>query len=162
MAKPRLRTSRPDARRKRRSPRQRSSTRSIWPTTCVARRRCRSSGRRSAAWEGTFKRRVGEAGIRCALAIDAEEAATDFLNWQRREFPHDDPSILYLSQHVHADLAKRAAVALAAKAPKSPEYLLMKAELAEEQSDWENALETYRSCSRWRPNGPASISAREK
>ena len=101
-----------------------------------------------------LKRRVGEAGIRCALAIDHQEDATDFLNWQRREFPHDDPSILYLSQHVHADLAKRAAERLRATAPKSPEYLLMKAELAEEQSDWENALETYRELLKVAPERP--------
>ena len=101
-----------------------------------------------------LKRRVGEAGIRCALALDAEEDATEFLNWQRREFPHDDPSILYLSQHVHADLAKRAASVLAAKAPHSPEYLLMKAELAEEQSDWGNALETYRELLKVAPDRP--------
>jgi predicted Zn-dependent protease len=101
-----------------------------------------------------LKRRVGEAGIRCALALDQQEEATEFLNWQRREFARDDPSILYLSQHVHADLAKRAASELASKAPKSPEYLLMKAELAEEQRDWEVALETYRDLLKAAPERP--------
>ena len=101
-----------------------------------------------------LKRRVGEAGIRCALALDQQEEATDFLNWQRREFSHGDPSILYLSQHVHAGLAKRAAAELAAKAPKSLEHLLMKAKLAEEQRDWENALENYRDLLKVAPERP--------
>jgi len=58
------------------------------------------------------------ATVRCAMALDQDQAAVDALLQLRRESP-DDPEVLYVSTHLFSELSMRAAQELQARAPTS-------------------------------------------
>src|ERR1700749_1804312 len=88
------------------------------------------------------KRRIGQAGVKCAMTTDQRATAVEFLNTLSREFPHD-PQVLYLATHVYGDLSLRASQELAATAPHSREAMQMQAEALEEQGKWDQARGEY-------------------
>ena len=90
-----------------------------------------------------LKRRVGTAGVRCAMTLNDKAAATTFINWLDREFPHD-AEILYLSIHVYSDLSLRASQELMYSAPASPQVHQLNAESLETQGKVKEAMEEYR------------------
>src|ERR1700687_4134244 len=51
-----------------------------------------------------LKRKIGKAGVRCAMLLNQSADATIFLSWLQKEFPRD-PDILFLGVHVYSDLA---------------------------------------------------------
>lgn len=89
------------------------------------------------------KRRIGMAGVKCAMALDQRSAAVDFLQALGREFPRD-PAVLYLATHVYSDLSIRASQELAATAPSSREARQLDAEALEAQGKWLEAEAEYR------------------
>jgi tetratricopeptide (TPR) repeat protein len=96
----------------------------------------------AAALDKETKRRVGQAGVKCAMTVDQRAAATDFINALNREFPHD-PEVLYLATHVYGDLSLRASQELAATAPHSREAMQLEAESFQEQGKWDQARAEY-------------------
>jgi tetratricopeptide (TPR) repeat protein len=92
----------------------------------------------------TLKRRIGGAGVRCAMTINDAGTAVTFLAWLNREFPHD-PAILYLSSHVYSDLSLRASNELLMTAPGSPQVHELNAEALETMGKWKEAAEEYRA-----------------
>jgi tetratricopeptide (TPR) repeat protein len=88
------------------------------------------------------KRRIGQAGVKCAMTIDQRAAAVEFLNTLNREFPHD-PAVLYLATHVYSDLSMRASQELASSAPTSREARQLDAEALQEQGKWDEARAEY-------------------
>jgi tetratricopeptide (TPR) repeat protein len=90
-----------------------------------------------------LKRRIGFAGVRCAMFAQQPDAAEDFLRLLNREFPHD-PEVLYLSVHTYSDLASRAAADLAITAPQSAQGHELHAESLETNGKWDEAAKEYR------------------
>jgi hypothetical protein len=68
--------------------------------------------------EKELKRRVGFAGVRCAMTLNQPNQALEFLRMLDQEFPQD-PEVLYLSVHTYSDLSMRASQELANVAPNS-------------------------------------------
>lgn len=97
---------------------------------------------RSQVSEKDVKRRVGFAGVRCAMFISQADSAEAFLQFLNHEFPHD-PEVLYLSVHTFSDLSSRAAADLAATAPMSPQGHELHAESLETQGKWVEAEKEY-------------------
>lgn len=93
--------------------------------------------------DAELKRRVGMAGVKCAMALDQRSAAVDFLQTLGREFPRD-PAVLYLATHVYSDLSMRASQELAATSPNSREARQLDAEALEAQGKWPEAEAEYR------------------
>lgn len=91
-----------------------------------------------------LKRRVGSAGVRCAMDLNDATQAVSFLLWLNREFPHD-PAILYLSSHVYSDLSLRASNELLTTAPGSPQVHELNAEALETMGKWKDAADEYRA-----------------
>jgi tetratricopeptide (TPR) repeat protein len=92
----------------------------------------------------TMKRRIGTAGVRCAMTLNDAGTAVSFLAWLNREFPHD-AAILYLSSHVYSDLSIRASNELLTTAPGSPQVHELNAEALETMGKWKEAAEEYRA-----------------
>ncbi len=90
-----------------------------------------------------LKRRIGFAGVRCAMFVQQPDAAEDFLRLLNRGFPHD-PEVLYLSVHTYSDLASRAAADLAMRAPQSAQGHELHAESLETNGKWDEAAKEYR------------------
>jgi len=90
-----------------------------------------------------LKRRAETAGLRCAMALDQEDDAVDFLRMLKRDFAKD-PEVLYLSVHVYSDLSTRASQKLLVTAPASYQVHLLNAEVLEMQEKWEEAAAEYR------------------
>lgn len=90
-----------------------------------------------------LKRRVGTAGVRCAMTLNDKSGATTFINWLDREFPHD-AEVLYLSIHVYSDLSLRASQELMYAAPASPQVHQLNAESLETQGKLKEAMDEYR------------------
>jgi len=90
-----------------------------------------------------LKRRMGAAGVRCAMILDHQSAATTLLSWLREEFPHD-PEILFLATHVFSDLAARTSKEMMDGAPDSPLVAELNAENFEKQGQWDKAIAEYR------------------
>lgn len=90
-----------------------------------------------------LKRRIGFAGVRCAMGLDQRYAALDFLHFLDREFPHDS-AVLYLSVHTFSDLSMQASQELATSAPFSDQAQQLVAESFEVQGRWEDAEKEYR------------------
>ena len=89
-------------------------------------------------------KRTSEAnGLKCAMALDQEEAALDFLRMLARDFPKD-PEVLYLTVHVYSDLSTRASQRLLNTAPGSYQVHLLDAEVLEMQQKWDDAEAEYR------------------
>jgi len=94
--------------------------------------------------DATLKRRMGTAGVRCAMTLNDAGTAVSFLAWLNREFPHD-AAILYLSSHVYSDLSIRASNELLTTAPGSPQVHELNAEALETMGKWKEAAEEYRA-----------------
>jgi len=90
-----------------------------------------------------LKRRMGAAGVRCAMMLDHRGAATTILAWLEEQFPHD-PEILFMATHVYSDLAARSSKELMDTAPDSPLVVDINAENFERQGDWKKAIAEYR------------------
>jgi Tfp pilus assembly protein PilF len=90
-----------------------------------------------------LKRRVGFAGVRCAMFADQPDVAEMFLLFLNHEFQHD-PEVLYLSVHTYSDLSSRAAADLATTAPGSAQGHELHAESFETQGKWDAAAKEYR------------------
>jgi len=90
-----------------------------------------------------LKRRMGAAGVRCAMMLNHQGAATTLLAWLEQEFPHD-PEILFMATHVYSDLSARSSQELMDVAPNSPLVVEINAEKFEKQGDWKKAIAEYR------------------
>ena len=93
--------------------------------------------------EKELKRRVGFAGVRCAMTLNQPIEALDFLLMLDREFPQD-PEVLYLSVHTYSDLSMRASQKLMNVAPSSYPARQLAAESFEVQGRWDDAEKEYR------------------
>jgi tetratricopeptide (TPR) repeat protein len=90
-----------------------------------------------------LKRRMGAAGVRCAMMLNHKGAATTLLAWLEEQFPHD-PEILFMATHVYSDLSARSSQELMEAAPDSPLVVEINAENFEKQGDWRKAIAEYR------------------
>ena len=90
-----------------------------------------------------LKRTAEADGLKCAMSLDQEDAALDFLRRLRRDFPQD-PEVLYLAVHVYSDLSTRASQRLLMSAPASYQVHLLDAEVLEMQEKWDEAEAEYR------------------
>lgn len=90
-----------------------------------------------------FKRTAEADGLRCAMALDQEETALDFLRLLKRDFPKD-PEVLYLAVHVYSDLSTLASQHLLMSAPASYQVHELYAETLEMQERWDDAAAEYR------------------
>ena len=90
-----------------------------------------------------LKRRMGAAGVRCAMMLNHQGAATTLLAWLEEQFPHD-PEILFMATHVYSDLSARSSQELMEAAPDSPLVVEINAEKFEKQGDWRKAIAEYR------------------
>ena len=90
-----------------------------------------------------LKRRMGAAGVRCAMTLNHQGAATLLLAWLDQEFPND-PEILFMATHVYSDLAARTSQELMDAAPNSPLVVEINAEKFEKQGEWKKAIAEYR------------------
>ena len=90
-----------------------------------------------------LKRRMGAAGVRCAMMLNHQGAATTILAWLEDQFPHD-PEILFMATHVYSDLSARSSKELMDAAPDSPLVVEINAENFEKQGDWRKAIAEYR------------------
>ncbi len=90
-----------------------------------------------------LKRRMGAAGVRCAMMLNHQGAATLLLAWLEQEFPHD-PEILFMATHVYSDLSARSSQELLEVSPDSPLVVEINAEKFEKQGDWRKAIAEYR------------------
>ena len=108
---------------------------------------------RSRATDKDLKRNLGLAGVRCAMFNGQPDAASEFLLFLNREFPHD-PEVLYVSVHTYSDLANRAAADLAMSAPQSAEGRELHAESLETNGKWDEAAKEYRLVLEQNPRAP--------
>lgn len=100
-----------------------------------------------------LKRRIGSAGVRCAMALNKTSDAADFIQALNRSFPRD-PDVLYLSVHTYSDLSIRASQELLFTAPSSHQVRQLNAEAWEMQGKWEEAAEEYKVISVENPKLP--------
>ena len=105
------------------------------------------------ATDKELKRRVGFAGVRCAMFTSQPETAEEFLLFLNRELPHD-PEVLYLSVHTYSDLSNHAAADLATTAPKSIQGHELHAESLETNGKWDEAAKEYRLVLQQNPRLP--------
>jgi len=100
-----------------------------------------------------LKRRMGAAGVRCAMMLNHQGAATTLLAWLEEQFPHD-PEILFMATHVYSDLSARSSRELMEVAPDSPLVVEINAEKFEKQGDWRKAIAEYRVLLQHEPQMP--------
>jgi tetratricopeptide (TPR) repeat protein len=103
--------------------------------------------------DAALKRRMGAAGVRCAMMLDHRGAATTLLAWMEQEFPHD-PEILFMATHVFTDLSTRSSQELMEVAPDSPLVVELNAENFEKHGDWDKAIAEYRVLLQREPTMP--------
>jgi len=103
--------------------------------------------------DAALKKRMGVAGLRCAMMFDREGDATQLLAWLEEQFPHD-PDILFLAAHVYWELFLRSQQALISAAPDSPLVVQLNAEAFERQGQWKQAIDEYRILLQRAPNTP--------
>jgi tetratricopeptide (TPR) repeat protein len=101
----------------------------------------------------TVKRTAAFAGIRCAMLLNQQDAAIDFLRLLNRDFP-SDPEVLALAVHTYSDLSTRAAQQLAMTAPNSVDAHKLNAEALEAQGKWDEAEKEYKSILQKNPQLP--------
>ncbi|HZU24973.1 MAG TPA: tetratricopeptide repeat protein [Bryobacteraceae bacterium] len=99
------------------------------------------------------ERRVGMAGVRCAVSANQQIDIARFLDWMERDFPHD-PEVLYTATHAYSDLSIRASQEVMFTAPASPQVHELNAEALETQGKWDEALSEYRIVLQRDPNLP--------
>jgi tetratricopeptide (TPR) repeat protein len=90
-----------------------------------------------------LKKRIGLAGVHCAMTHDAPYESLDFLSILSRDFPRD-PDVLYTATHAYSDLSMKASQDLAREAPFSFQVHELNAEALEMQQKWDEAAAEYR------------------
>jgi len=90
-----------------------------------------------------LKRTAEADGLKCAMALEQEEGALDFLRLLKRDFSND-PEVLYLTVHVYSDLSTLASQHLLMAAPASYQVHELYAEVLEMQEKWDEAEAEYR------------------
>ncbi len=100
-----------------------------------------------------LKRRMGAAGVRCAMILNHQGAATTLLAWLEEQFPHD-PEILFMATHVYSDLSARTSRELMDAAPDSPLVVEINAENFEKMGEWRKAIAEYRILLQREPQMP--------
>jgi tetratricopeptide (TPR) repeat protein len=93
--------------------------------------------------DSQLKRTAEADGLKCAMALDHEGGALDFLRLLQRDFPKD-PEVLYLTVHVYSDLSTYASQRLLMSAPASYQVHELYAETLEMQEKWDEAEAEYR------------------
>ncbi len=96
---------------------------------------------------------VATAGIRCAMLLNQQDDALDFLRTLRRQFPRD-PEVQYLSTHVFSDLSIRASQELLFTNPSAYQVHQLNAEALETQGRWDDAMSEYRAVLEKNPQLP--------
>ncbi len=82
------------------------------------------------------------AAVRCAMGINDDQDAADYLLLLKREFP-GDPEVLYIATHYFSEMGLRAAQELAAKAPTSIQARRLQAEALESAGKNDEAAAIY-------------------
>jgi tetratricopeptide (TPR) repeat protein len=100
-----------------------------------------------------MKRRIGVAGVRCAMSLNEPDRALDFLRLLEHALPQD-PEVLYLAVHTYSDLSLRASHELATVAPISFPARQLTAESFEVQGRWDDAEKEYRKILEENPQAP--------
>lgn len=90
-----------------------------------------------------LKKLAGLHGLRCSMIRNSPLDAEDFLQFLRRNFPHD-PEVLYQATHAYADLSNGASEQLMREAPFSYHAHELAAEQLEQQGKWDEAVAEYR------------------
>lgn len=90
-----------------------------------------------------LKRNAETTGLGCAMALQQDDDAVDFLRMLKHDFPKD-PQVLYLSVHVYSDLSTLASQRLLMSAPASYQVHELYAETLEMQDKWDEAEAEYR------------------
>ena len=102
---------------------------------------------------GDLKKDIGQAGIHCAMMLNRQDDALDFLRALRRQFPKD-PEVQFLSVHVFSDLSIRASQDLLFTNPSAYQVHQLNAEALEAQGRWDDAMAEYRTVLEKNPNLP--------
>lgn len=100
-----------------------------------------------------LQRRIGMDGVNCAMELDRQTDAIDFLQRLRHRFPKD-AQVLYMSVHVFSDLSTRASQALLTEAPGSYQVHELNAEALEAQGKWDQAEAEYKKVLEMKPDLP--------
>lgn len=100
-----------------------------------------------------LEKRIGLAGVRCAMTRNLPYDAVEFLQILSRDFPRD-PDVLYQATHAYSDLSIRASQDLLRAAPGSYQVHELNAESLEMQGKWEEAASEYRKILEVEPNLP--------
>jgi len=100
------------------------------------------------------RKQAGVAGVRCALAVDNRDSATDFIRLLTKQFPHD-PDVLFVVVHAYSDLSSRTAQELARTSPNSLAAHKLNAEAYEMQGNWSEAEREYQQMIAKYPNEPS-------
>jgi tetratricopeptide (TPR) repeat protein len=96
---------------------------------------------------------IGQVGLRCAMLLNQQDDAVDFLRHLRHEFPRD-PDIQFLSVHVFSDLSIRASQDLLFTNPAAYQVHQLNAESLEVQGRWDDAMYEYRTVLEKNPKLP--------
>ncbi len=99
------------------------------------------------------RKKAGVLGIRCSLALDNRDAATEFVRALSKQFPQD-PDVLFVVVHAYSDLSTRTAQDLARTAPDSIPAHKLNAEALEMQGKWDEAQHEYEVMIEKEPNTP--------
>ncbi len=90
-----------------------------------------------------LEKRIGLAGLHCAMTHNAPYESLTFLDALNRDFPRD-PEVLYAATHAFSDLSLMTSQQLAREAPFSYQIHLLNAEALETQGKWDEAAAEYR------------------
>lgn len=90
-----------------------------------------------------LQKRIGLAGVQCAMTHNAPYDSLVFLDVLSRAFPND-PEVLYAATHAFSDLSMLSSQTLAHDAPFSYQVHLLNAEALEVQGKWDDAAAEYR------------------
>jgi tetratricopeptide (TPR) repeat protein len=100
------------------------------------------------------RKQSGVEGVRCSLAVDNRDSATDFIRLLTKQFPHD-PEVLFVVVHAYSDLSSRTAQELARTSPNSLAAHKLNAEAYEMQGNWSEAEREYTQMISKYPNEPS-------
>lgn len=102
---------------------------------------------------GDEAKKIGQAGVKCSLAMNDSTRAVYFLTGLTRRFPHD-PAVLYLATHAYSDLSMQASNELLNTAPGSVEVHELNAEALETMGKWKEAAQEYQAILAQHPDAP--------
>jgi tetratricopeptide (TPR) repeat protein len=105
------------------------------------------------AFSDDLKKTIGQTGVHCAMMLNKQDDALDFLRALRRQFPRD-PEVQFLSVHVFSDLSIRASQDLLFTNPSAYQVHQLNAEALEAQGRWDDALSEYRAVLEKNPDIP--------